>query len=104
MTGVMMSPTSDCTMPLKAAPMITPTARSMTLPRSANFLNSSSIYPPRQAARYGGYCGRIRPADGARTLIDQARMHHRLAHSGAGRVGHWHHRKPRGFLALAEQG
>ena len=37
------SPTSDCTIPLKAAPMITPTARSATLPRTANSRNSFSI-------------------------------------------------------------
>jgi hypothetical protein len=37
----MMSPTSDVTMAPNAAPMMTPTARSITLPRIANFLNSS---------------------------------------------------------------
>src|SRR6187397_1702231 len=45
MNGVKTSPTSDCTIPLKAAPMITPTARSATLPRMANSLNSFSIAP-----------------------------------------------------------
>src|SRR5262247_2519873 len=43
MIGMMISATSDATIAPKAAPMITPTARSTTLPRSANFLNSSNI-------------------------------------------------------------
>src|SRR5215208_5545506 len=43
MIGMKMSPTSESTMRPKAAPMITPMARSTTLPFSANFLNSSSI-------------------------------------------------------------
>src|SRR6201992_2181489 len=48
--GMMMSLTSELTMPVKDAPMITPTARSMTLPRMANFLNSSSIILSRKNA------------------------------------------------------
>src|SRR6201992_501103 len=40
--GMMMSLTSELTMPVKEAPMITPTARSTTLPRMANFLNSAN--------------------------------------------------------------
>src|SRR5471032_511496 len=39
--GMMTSLTSELTMPVKEAPMITPTARSTTVPRTANFLNSS---------------------------------------------------------------
>ncbi len=42
-TGMKMSWTAELTIAPKAAPMITPTARSTTFPRSANFLNSSSI-------------------------------------------------------------
>src|SRR5262247_2806684 len=42
-TGITTSPTREFTIPEKAAPMITPTAKSTTLPRSANFLNSSSM-------------------------------------------------------------
>ena len=45
MIGMMMSATSDVTIAPNAAPMITPTARSTTLPRIANFLKSSSIAP-----------------------------------------------------------
>src|SRR4029077_18981165 len=45
MIGMMMSPTSELTIPPKAAPMITPTAKSTTLPRMANSLNSLSIFP-----------------------------------------------------------
>src|SRR5437867_11125858 len=40
---MIMSATSDETIAPKAAPMMTPTAKSTTLPRSANFLNSSSM-------------------------------------------------------------
>src|ERR1051326_2634405 len=43
MGGVMMSLTSELTMLVKAAPMTTPTARSTTLPRMANFLNSEKM-------------------------------------------------------------
>ncbi|MNC97688.1 hypothetical protein D3C83_154230 [compost metagenome] len=38
--GLMMSLTSEFTMPEKAAPITTPTARSMALPRMAKVLNS----------------------------------------------------------------
>src|SRR3954447_19169583 len=43
MIGMMMSSTSEVTMAPNATPMTTPTARSTTLPRRANFLNSSNI-------------------------------------------------------------
>src|SRR5215475_13058251 len=43
MGGIKTSLTSELTMPVKDAPMITPTAKSTTLPRMANFLNSSNI-------------------------------------------------------------
>src|SRR6185437_1639182 len=43
MIGMMMSVTSESTILPKAAPMITPMARSTTLPRNANFLNSWSM-------------------------------------------------------------
>src|SRR6187399_3064069 len=43
MIGMIRSATSELTIAPNAAPMITPTARSTTLPRIANFLNSSSI-------------------------------------------------------------
>src|SRR5271163_1685820 len=42
MGGISTSLTRELTMPVKDAPMITPTARSTTLPRTANFLNSVS--------------------------------------------------------------
>src|SRR5262249_37944569 len=41
--GVMISSTSDLTMVEKAAPIMMPTAMSITLPRSANSLNSFRI-------------------------------------------------------------
>src|SRR5439155_14581008 len=43
MIGMMMSATTELTIAPKAAPMMTPIARSTTLPRMANFLNSVSI-------------------------------------------------------------
>jgi hypothetical protein len=42
MTGMMMSATNDSTIFPNAAPMITPTARSTTLPLTANSLNSEA--------------------------------------------------------------
>jgi len=44
MGGMMISLTSELTILPKAAPMITPMARSSTLPRMANSLNSSNIF------------------------------------------------------------
>jgi len=43
MIGDKMSPTSELTIAPNAAPMMTPMAKSTAFPRSANFLNSSSI-------------------------------------------------------------
>src|SRR5262245_35999161 len=63
--GIRISLTSEVTMVPKAAPMITPTARSTTLPRMMNVLNSFSMAPllPRGAMRA--------PAGlGARTLYN----------------------------------
>src|SRR5690348_9405103 len=40
--GISTSLTSELMMAVKDAPMMTPTARSTTLPRTANFLNSAS--------------------------------------------------------------
>src|SRR5512145_902320 len=48
MGGMRMSFTSELTILPKAVPMITPTARSMTLPRMANSLNSLNITPPHE--------------------------------------------------------
>src|SRR6476646_5428821 len=46
MIGMITSVTSESTILPKAAPMITPMARSTTLPRNANFLNSWSMSSP----------------------------------------------------------
>src|SRR5687767_10490105 len=45
MGGMMRSLTAEFTMPPNAAPMMTPMARSSTLPRMANSLNSRNIQP-----------------------------------------------------------
>src|SRR4051794_14757703 len=63
---MMMSPTSDVTMAPNAAPMMTPTARSITLPRIANFLNSSHMGSLRSDSIAGGVrhrSGRHQPVD-----------------------------------------
>ena len=59
MIGLMISPTSDCTMAVKAAPMMMPTAMSMTLPLAMKSLNSLIIVPFRQSAgmRFRMSCG-----------------------------------------------
>src|SRR3974390_2618433 len=84
-TGMMMSPTSEFTMAPKAAPMITPIARSTTLPRIANFLKSSNTRPSR-------CCG----------SVDQAGMPHRVAYLALRSLRERHHRQPNRLLALAE--
>ena len=43
-SGMMMSLTKELTMPVKAAPMIMPTARSMTFPLEMNSLNFFILY------------------------------------------------------------
>src|SRR5215831_4280058 len=108
MIGMMMSPTSELTMAPNAAPMITPMARSTTLPRRANFLKSSSMgCPPRASfhrttaglsagethrGRAGmidahrlGFAQPILPSGYDSNfrfveLVDQPRVHHGVAH------------------------
>src|SRR5215510_2787698 len=61
MIGMMTSATSDETIAPKAAPMMTPTARSTTLPRSANFLNSSNMVGlPKGSAHTPHKCGLLK--------------------------------------------
>src|SRR5688572_13191428 len=94
MIGMITSPTSEVTIAPKAAPMMTPTARSTTLPFIANSRNSFSMlaFPLRSSGEAS------RPP-----LIDQAGMHHRAAHSNARRLGHRHHRQAQLLVDLAEQ-
>src|SRR4029079_15926863 len=77
MIGMMMSVTSESTILPKAAPMITPMARSTTLPRNANFLNSWSIVPslsghakPDQQSRYRDHRKAGREQDRGGILLD----------------------------------
>src|SRR5450432_2352554 len=97
MMGMMISPTSEVTMPPNAAPMMTPTARSTTLPFMANSRNSFSIRKP--------FCSTSLTATGiaAEGSVDQARMHHGAAHRHARGLGHRHHRQPQLLVDLAEQ-
>src|SRR5580700_4802040 len=89
MIGMMMSPTSEVTMPPKAAPMMTPTARSTTLPFMAKSRNSFSIGSSSSAH--------------LASSVDQAGMYHGAAHRDAGGLSHGNHRQPQPFLDLAEQ-
>src|SRR3979490_197939 len=95
---MMMSPTSEVTMPPKAAPMITPTARSTTLPFMANSRNSFSIRKPLSSTALTAPS-----AQNVVVLVDQARMHHGAAHRRARRLGHRHHRQPQLLVHFAEQ-
>src|SRR5258707_15233796 len=99
MIGMMMSTTSDVTMPPNAAPMMTPTARSTTLPFIANSRNSLSIRSPFSSA---SRTGRLMTAT-SRRLVDQARMHDGAAPRHACRLRPRHHRQPQLLLQLAEQ-
>src|SRR5713101_6629525 len=94
MIGMMMSPTSEVTMAPKAAPMMTPTARSTTLPFIANSRNSLSICSPFSSAS---------PTGTVESLVDQAGMDHGAAHRHAGGLRHRHHRQPQRLVHLAEQ-
>src|SRR4030095_8150846 len=110
MIGMMMSPTSDVTIAPKAAPMITPTARSTTLPFIANSRNSFSMLasPLRSSGvvshHPGSLIGSDSPEPGPTSLenalIDQAGMHHGAAHGDSRRLGHRHHRQPQLFFRL----
>src|SRR4051812_4054706 len=83
-TGMMRSDTIELTIAPKAAPMITPTARSTTLPFSANFLNSSIM--------------NVRPA-----LVDDSRMNHCLVDDFARRLSHRHQGRAHLFINAAQQ-
>src|SRR5579871_5915909 len=89
MIGMMMSLTSELTMAPKAAPMITATARSTTLPFIAKSRNSFSI-------------GKS-PFRSSSESIDQSRMHHRAADGRARRLGNGDHRQAQPFLDPAKQ-
>src|SRR5438445_4587212 len=76
--GMMTSSTSEPTILPKAAPMITPMARSTTLPRFANFLNSCSMVSsvasghakPDQQSRYREHRKAGRKQNRGRVLLD----------------------------------
>src|SRR6266513_1252574 len=99
MIGMMMSPTSEVTMPPNAAPMMTPTARSTTLPFIANSRNSFSIRRPFSLA---SRTGRL-DVGGVESSVDQPGMHHGAANRNASGLGHRHHRQAQFFVHLAEQ-
>src|SRR5215212_1725015 len=89
----------------KAAPMITPMARSTTFPRKANFLNSSNIFsvpPSKDVARKDERNSVCRDRTVC-LLIGQTGMDHRPADGGFGRFGKRDHGQPYRLSALAEQ-
>src|ERR1700684_713302 len=94
-----MSPTSEVTMLPKAAPMMTPTARSTTLPFIAKSRNSLSILRALlfSLPNKNGHGNRVENS------VDQTRMNHRAADRDARRLGHRHHRQSQRLLHLAEQ-
>src|SRR5262249_51799913 len=102
------SATKELTIAPNAAPIITPTARSTTLPRMANFLNSSSIGPPpiddrsqRTLSRSGANQAAAQPSN--RASIDQPGVHHGLADQGLRLFGGRHHRQPQRIGAFTDQ-
>src|SRR6201999_61653 len=99
-SGMMISPTSEFTMAPKAAPMMTPTARSTTLPFIANSRNSLSISSPPLLSIPSGYNVSARPGPSS---VDQAGMHHGATHGYSRRFRHRHHRQPQALLDLAKQ-
>src|SRR5271170_247884 len=99
MIGMMISPTSELTMAPKATPMMTPTARSTTLPFMANSRNSFSICKP----FLFGCADRKAYGSKRKGLIDEAGMDHRAAHRDPRRLRHRHHRQPQLLVHLAEQ-
>src|SRR5687768_659861 len=108
MTGMMMSATSDDTIAPNATPMMTPTARSTTLPRSANFLKSSSIAPllsafTERAIDTASYClaGSVRRRQDTLRSVDQARVDHRVAHRRLGLIAERDQRQADGFGAAS---
>src|SRR5437016_7855946 len=98
MIGMMMSPTSELTIAPKAAPMMMPTARSITLPFMANARNSFSIRKPFSSTWLAGLF-----TAASKGLVDQAGMHHGAAHRHARGLRHRHHRQTQRLLHLAEQ-
>src|ERR1017187_3915409 len=98
MIGMMMSPTSEVTMPPKAAPMMTPTARSTTLPFIANSRNSLSIGRPLL-----GLLDRNDRGGNVAGSVDQARMHHGVADHLAGWRRYRHQRQAHFFFQPPQQ-
>src|SRR5436309_1487845 len=96
--GMMMSPTSEVTMPPKAAPMMTPTARSTTLPFIANSRNSFSTRNPLSSTSRTGRLMTV--TEGS---VEQARMHHGIADHLGRRRRHRHQRQTHFLLDPAEQ-
>src|ERR1700733_12082596 len=96
---MMMSPTSELTIAPKAAPMITPTARSTTLPRIANFLNSSSMESPIAPSPAPPRCA----GEGKKSSVDQAGVDHGLSNRGLRLFRRRHHWQAQHIGAFADE-
>src|SRR5437764_12053224 len=96
MIGMMTSPTSELTIAPKAAPMMTPTARSTTLPFIANSWNSFSTLEPSLRSR-GEECALFVNS------IAQAGMDRRAAHGNPRRLRNRHHRQAQLLFQFAKQ-
>src|ERR1700712_1464966 len=118
MIGMMTSPTSEVTIAPKAAPMMTPTARSTTLPFIANSRNSFSICSPFSSASRTGrlmadrswrtdlggqILGGQTHDDNDEGLVDQAGIDHGIADHLAGWRRHRHQRQAHLFLQPSQQ-
>src|SRR3981081_4565760 len=89
------SPTSDVPLAPKAAPMMTPTARSTTLPFIANSRNSfSMVWSPLRCS------GEDRALPDS---VDQAGMNHGVADHLAGWQRHIHQRQAHFFFQPSQQ-
>src|SRR6267154_68239 len=91
--GMMMSPTSEVTMPPKAAPMMTPTARSSTLPFIANSRNYFSM----------GFSYFRRRSRALSASVDQAGMNQGVADHLAGWRRHIDQRQAHFFFQPSQQ-
>src|SRR5689334_11620783 len=107
---MMMSVTSESTILPKAAPMMTPTARSTTLPRNANFLNSWSMVPssgdaePDKQSRYRHHGKGGRKQNRAGVLLDlDVELPGQHEGIGGGRQGGHHQRRLAGHRAEIDE-
>jgi hypothetical protein len=84
--GMMTSPTSESTILPKAPPMITPTARSITLPLTANSLNSERSSSVSSCGDVVWIAAALTAGAGLATVVPARRQG--VKHAGRGQPGH----------------